>query len=151
MNKTYNILKWIVFGALLSSILFFFLPYFSSGNVKYSGFETFKESFDAGSWYVIEVIFRFCIPVVLYIIGGLLMFKVSFGKCIATAILSFVAFLLNVYALNQYLDNSSESIWNSSLGIGYYINFIIAIIGIVLPIVMIVIDKKTKSTEQTVE
>lgn len=151
MKKTYNILKWVTFGVLLSSILFFFLPYMSSGDEGYSGFKILKESFDAGSWLAIEIIFRFVIPVILYIIGALLMFKASFGKTLATAILSFVAFLLNVYGLSQYLENNSESIWESSLGIGYYLNFIVAIVGIALPIVMIIIDKKSKRADQIEE
>ncbi len=147
MEKAYSILKWIAVGLLFASlVVFLVIPYYHLGDESRSGLGLLQEATKAGAGYVFETVFRHVIPVLFCVIGGVVMIRASKGTCIGTAILAFLASLLNINALSQLREGTSDSIYNVSIGVGVYINFIISLIGFVIPIVLIIIEQK-KTTE----
>ena len=126
-----NILKWGTVILLLSSIAFFFLPY-RNGHSAFELIQLINEFGATG--LVVEAILQWVVPVVCMLLAALMMaVKHGIVKCIFASVLCIFAVILTFASINM---------GSGDLGAGIIINLIIAIVGIVLPIVSIITRKQ---------
>ena len=130
MNKeSIKIIKWGTVSVLALSAIFFFLPY--RGGI--SPIQVINMANQAGAnsnLFIADVLLNFALPVVLTLLAALMMaLRTSIPKCIFA-----VVFCLLATAIYSTLGDSDAEI-------GLIGNRIIAIAGIILPIVNIVLTK----------
>jgi len=128
--EKHKILKWVTAGLLALSIVFFFLPY-RAGNTP---LEVLRLVNQFGRLdLVVEGILQWVVPVAFTLLAALMMvMKVGAAKCILATIFCIIATILHIASIN---------IGSGDLGAGIILNLIVAMLGIVLPIVTLVMSK----------
>ena len=129
MKTLTTILKWITVIVLLSSAVFFFMPY--DGDLTVLDIYKMASALNATS-VVTAVLLPLIIPAALSFISGIIMmFKISIPKTVVVVIFNAIsAFLYNAYISGQY-----------DAAIGLTANFIVALAGIILPIIIVILSK----------
>lgn len=141
MKKAEVIVKWVTVGLMLLSVVMFLLPYRSNGSESMNGLEMVKATNGMhGSWLA-EMIIRIIIPVVLMVVAGLLLIKTNLVTSIIAAICSLISFGIYSAYISDYRGD------NYGTGAGLEINYIISILGIILPIAIIVLHKLIEKKE----
>lgn len=133
-----SIFKWCTVALLASSAIFFFLPYIGDLNPL----EAIKMANEYNqSDYVVEGILRFVVPVVFTLISAFIMiFRISIPKCAIATVCNLIATSMYFFYVFDY----------SSVQIGLTMNVVIAVVGILLPIINIILFKvlnKAKKAE----
>ena len=128
--QKHKICKWVTAGLLALSAVFFFLPY-RAGNTP---LEMFRLANQFGmSDLVVEGILQWVVPVAFTLLAALMMvLKVGTVKCVMATIFCIIATILHIASIN---------IGSGDLGAGIILNLIVALLGIVLPVVTIVLTK----------
>jgi len=127
-----HLLKWGTTGILALSVIFIFLPYYSAYGYTETVIETLR--YGAGDWFV-DIILRFIVPVGFILLAAVMMaLHYSMVKCVTAAVFSGIALFLYFFISLDYLF----------IGPGIIGNVIIALIGVVLPIVNIIFRKMTE-------
>ncbi|MDR2504610.1 MAG: hypothetical protein LBD16_00740 [Oscillospiraceae bacterium] len=124
------IMKWSTAMILASSTVMIFLPY-RSGIDLVTMFDSIIKLNDMGT-LVVEGIIRFVMPIVLNLTAAVIiatMYRMS--KCIVASGLNLLASLLY---LSFYFEFSKDFY---GAGIGLTLNFIISVLGVVLPLAII--------------
>jgi len=139
-------IKWITVAILGLSVVFFFLPYVTiygeSSNpialLQYISDNRGQIRDDA----TFEVTFGFIVPFALTALTSIIMvFKIGTKKCILSTILNILAVVVyTLFFSVTFLDINSENI-----GFGLVGNIVISCLGIILPIVVLVLNKKKKA------
>ena len=148
MKSKANTFKWITVVILGLSIVLLFLPYLKLGGDFYNPFQLLELINDnrgaIRSDATFEVVFSFIVPVGLTALSALLMIlKIGTAK-------SVICTILNILALCVYLLFFSQTFFDTSsgnVGFGLTGNIIIACSGVVLPIVTVVVHKKSIKKE----
>ena len=132
-----RLLKWGMVVLLVLSAAFFFLPYRANN----SAFKIIKLANQMGATeLVIEGILQWVVPIAFALLSGLMLtMRFSIGKCIAGTIFCVIATILHISSIN---------IGSGKLGAGIVVNLIIAIMGVVTPIVIIILNKRDSTTKE---
>lgn len=144
-NRSLGIIKWVVCTFLLLNPAVLLLPYVEAGSYGLLNpiqmiQEFSKKSVNGGS-YVAETVIDFIVPAVLVFISGLLLIRRIRGvRYVFASLLSIVALLLYVY----YLTSDFFSGMHGNEAIGFWLSFFIAIVGVIAPIALIVLNKQKK-------
>ena len=147
--KNVMLLKWISVAVLGLSLVLFFLPYVTVFGESFNPVQMidFYNKNQVRSDGVFEVSFGFILPVALTALSAIILVsKIKTTKSIICSILNVLSVCVYLLFFNvTFLDINSENI-----GFGLVGNIVIACLGIVLPIVIIVLNRKaTKETIST--
>ncbi len=141
MKKAEVIIKWVTVVLLFLSVVMFLLPYRSDGSKNLNGLEMVKATNGMhGSWLA-EMIICIIIPVIFSLIAAFLLIKTNLITCIIAAILNLISF--GIYS--SYIGDYRADKYGT--GAGLEINYIISILGIILPIAIIVLHKLNEKKE----
>lgn len=135
--KTVNIfLKWLSVIILLSSAIFFFMPY----NGELSVIDIYKLALATDTTSIVTtVLLPLIIPALLTFISGIIMmFKTSIPKTVVIVIFN----LISAVIYNAYISGYYEA------SIGLTANFIIALTGIGLPIINVILFKVLNKSQK---
>lgn len=136
--KISKILKWVTIAMFMSSVAFFFLPYrIDAMGVRHNAFSIIKIAFNemSNDWGM-EMIMRFAVPVGLcFIAATVMIIRTNIATSAVATILSSLSLCLYRFYISDYMNDSY------GIEIGLIINYIISIVGIILPIITIVIAK----------
>jgi hypothetical protein len=151
-EKIIKLMKWVTCGFLLANAAILFLPYAEAGNMGLFNpvqmIQGFMEETSNSAPYVAEVIIDFIVPCFLVFIAGLLLIgKIRIVKCVITTILSIGALLLYIY----YLTSDFFGGMHGNETIGFWLNFTIAIIGVVMPTIIFIFTNKGKNIKSEKE
>lgn len=137
MKTLTTILKWITVIVLLSSAIFFFMPY--DGDLTVLDIYKMASALNVTS-VVTAVFLPLIIPAALSFISGIIMmFKISIPKTVVVVIFNAIsAFLYNAYISGRY-----------DAAIGLTANFIVALTGIILPIIIVILSKVSNKTAKS--
>jgi len=140
MQNKVSLLKWISVAILGLSVVLFFLPYVTVFGESFNPMQMiqfFNEN-QVRSDGVFEVVFGFIIPVALTVLSAIILaFKIGTAKSVICSILNVLSVCVYLLFFNvTFLDINSENI-----GFGLVGNIVIACLGIVLPIVILVLNK----------
>jgi len=137
-----TLLKWVTVAILGLSLVLFICPYVFIDGENYNPIKMLQEINENKDYIrsdaMFETIIVFIIPMVLTFISAIIMiFRISIPKCVICVILNIISILL-YYALFtiSFLDVNGDNIKFGLIG-----NIIIAVLGIILPIVNIVVKK----------
>lgn len=142
MKKAEVIIKWVAVGLMFLSVVMFLLPYRSNGSKSLNGLEMVKATNGMHSSWLAEMIICIIIPVVFSLIAAFLLMKTNLVTCIIAAILNLISFGIYSSYIGDYRADSYGT------GAGLEINYIISILGIILPIVIIVLHKMNEKKEK---
>ena len=142
MKKAELIIKWITVGLMFLSIVMFLLPYRSDGSKSLNGLEMVKATNGLDSSWLAEMIICIIVPVVFSLIAAFLLMKTNLVTCIIATILNLISFGIYSSYIGDYRTDKYGT------GAGLEINYIISILGIILPIVIIVLHKLNEKKEK---
>ena len=142
MKSKIGLLKWITVVILALSVVLFFLPYVTVFGESFNPLQMiqFYNKNQIRSDGVFEVTFGFVVPVIITALSALIFaFKIGTAKSIICSILNVLSVLVYLLFFNvTFLDINSENI-----GFGLVGNIVIACLGIILPIAVIILYKKS--------
>ena len=126
MNKIINLIKWVTFGVLGLSVVFFFMPY----RADTAPFVILRAVFEYGNGELIfEGIFYFILSLVFVLLPAvLLLLKLNMVTGIISVILCAVAAVI----YSDYISMTANAWINPGVEIGLTMNRIISIAGAVL-------------------
>ena len=142
MKQAEKIIKWVTVGLMFLPVVMFFLPYRTSSSKSYSGLEMVTATSGMHSSWLVEMIIRNMVPVCFVVIAACVLLKTHIATSIIATILSLIAFIIYSGYIGEYRTGSY------GVGFGLEINYIISILGIVLPIVIIVLHKINEKNEK---
>ena len=144
--KNVKMLKLITVAVLGLSFVLFFLPYVTVYGESFNPVKMiqFYNENQIRSDGVFEVTFGFIIPVILTALSAVILAtKISTAKSVIATVLNALALVVYLLFFNvTFLDINSDNI-----GFGLVGNIVIACLGIVLPIAIIVLYKKSSKNE----
>ena len=144
-NKFLGKIKWVVCALLMLNIAVLLLPYADAGSYGLFNpiqmIQEFSKDSENGVAYVVEAVMDFIVPAALVFIAGLLLIgRIRVVRYVFASLLSTGALSLYIY----YLTSDFFSGMHGNESIGFWLNFFIAVVGVIAPIAFIILNKQQK-------